>query len=267
MSIYVSDVLNIAAGEIGYIEKASNKDLDSQTGNPGTGNWTKYARDLWAAEPHYYQAPKNGYDWCTVFVDWCVYMASGQDSVAAQKAMCYTGPYGASCTFSVNYYKAVGRFWVRQQAQPKPGDQIFFGTADNIRHTGLVEKVTEDGVVYTIEGNSANQVRRLAYALTDGNIYGYGRPRYDGDSPPVKAPEPEEPVEDPEEQPVTGPIFTDTEEGRFYSKALKWAAANGITKGTGDGKFEPDKACTRAQVVTFLYRLYNLIEGGEDGET
>lgn len=266
MSIYVSDVLSIAAGEIGYIEKASNKDLDSQTGNPGTGNWTKYARDLWSAEPHYYQAPKNGYDWCTVFVDWCIYQASGQDSVAAQGAMYYTGPYGASCTFSVNYYKAVGRFWVRQQAHPKPGDQIFFGTADNIRHTGLVEKVTEDGVVYTIEGNSANQVRRLAYALTDGNIYGYGRPRYDGDSPPVKAPE-DEPVEDPAEEPVDEvPTFSDVPDDAWYTDAVRWAAANRITKGTGDGKFEPDKACTRAEMVTFIYRLYNLIEGGDHDE-
>ena len=157
------------------MEKASNRDLDSKTGNPGTGNWTKYARDLWAAEPHFYQGPKNGYEWCTVFVDWCIYMASGRDSRRAQKALYYTGPYGAGCGMSVRYYQAAGAW----HSAPEPGDQIFFGTASNVRHTGLVEKV-ENGMVYTIEGNSNHMVRRRTYALSDSSILGYGRPAYDG---------------------------------------------------------------------------------------
>ncbi|MBO4420003.1 MAG: CHAP domain-containing protein [Oscillospiraceae bacterium] len=174
-SIDRSEVLRVAARELGYVEKASNRDLDSKTGNPGTGNWTKYARDLWAAEPHFYQGPKNGYEWCTVFVDWCIYMASGRDSRRAQKALYYTGPYGAGCGMSVRYYQAAGAW----HSAPEPGDQIFFGTASNVRHTGLVEKV-ENGMVYTIEGNSNHMVRRRTYALSDSSILGYGRPAYDG---------------------------------------------------------------------------------------
>ena len=40
----------------------------------------------------------------------------------------------------------------------------------------------------------------------------------------------------------------------YYAKAVAWAVENGITSGTGDGKFSPDAACTRAQCMTFLYR-------------
>ena len=35
-----------------------------------------------------------------------------------------------------------------------------------------------------------------------------------------------------------------------------WAVENGITKGTTDTTFSPDDVCTRAQIVTFLYRMY-----------
>ena len=40
----------------------------------------------------------------------------------------------------------------------------------------------------------------------------------------------------------------------YYAKAVAWAVENGITTGTGDGKFSPDATCTRAQSVTFLFR-------------
>ena len=48
--------------------------------------------------------------------------------------------------------------------------------------------------------------------------------------------------------------FTDVPADAFYAKADAWAVENGITGGTGDGKFSPDATCTRAQSVTFLYR-------------
>ena len=48
--------------------------------------------------------------------------------------------------------------------------------------------------------------------------------------------------------------FTDVPVDAFYAKAVAWAVENGITSGTGDGKFSPDATCTRAQSVTFLYR-------------
>ena len=48
--------------------------------------------------------------------------------------------------------------------------------------------------------------------------------------------------------------FTDVPATAFYYNAVNWAVANGITNGTGNGRFSPNDTCTRGQVVTFLYR-------------
>ena len=49
--------------------------------------------------------------------------------------------------------------------------------------------------------------------------------------------------------------FTDVSAGAYYAKAIAWAVEQGIAKGTGDGKFSPNGTCTRAQSMTFLWRL------------
>ena len=48
--------------------------------------------------------------------------------------------------------------------------------------------------------------------------------------------------------------FVDVKAGKFYYKAVLWAAQQGITSGIDATHFAPDQSCTRAQVVTFLYR-------------
>ena len=48
--------------------------------------------------------------------------------------------------------------------------------------------------------------------------------------------------------------FSDVSDGAYYAKAVAWAAENGITGGTGNGKFSPNADCTRGQIVTLLYR-------------
>ena len=55
-------------------------------------------------------------------------------------------------------------------------------------------------------------------------------------------------------EPKRAGSFSDVSEGSYYAKAVAWAAANGITTGTGEGRFSPDEPCTRAQAVTFLCR-------------
>ena len=63
--------------------------------------------------------------------------------------------------------------------------------------------------------------------------------------------------------------FTDVKTDTYYYDAVKWAVANGITTGyTGkdgkpNGKFGPNDTCTRAQVVTFLYRAYTQLGYGD----
>ena len=48
--------------------------------------------------------------------------------------------------------------------------------------------------------------------------------------------------------------FTDVAEDAYYTDAVLWAVDDGITEGTSDTAFSPDADCTRAQIVTFLYR-------------
>ena len=59
-------------------------------------------------------------------------------------------------------------------------------------------------------------------------------------------------------QPAAGGAanFNDVPANSYYAQAVTWAVENGITTGTGNGKFSPDNTCTRAQIAVFLYRNY-----------
>ena len=177
MAYTVSKLLEIARAELGYKEKETNSQLDDKTANAGDGNWTKYARDLHSAG--YYQATKNGYAWCDMFVDWCFWKLGGSKE-KGEWLECQTGLYGAGCEWSSDCYRRAGRF----DKNPRPGDQIFFGKTDAEEHTGIVEKI-EDGKVHTIEGNASNMCKRCTYSLTSSRIVGYGHPRFD-DEPEVE---------------------------------------------------------------------------------
>lgn len=168
-------VIAVAAAEVGYHEKGNNAALDDKTANSGSANFTKYARDFDLKYPQWFNGKKQSYAWCDVFIDWCFLTAFGYE--AALRLLCQPErSAGAGCTYSLGYYRQKGQF---HTDNPLPGDQIFFGTGfDNSTHTGLVEKV-EGASVYTIEGNSSDQVCRRRYALTDSCILGYGRPAYD----------------------------------------------------------------------------------------
>lgn len=176
----VDKVLTIAKAEVGYLEKKSNSNLDDKTANAGTGNYTKYARDLDAIEG-FYNGKKNGYPWCDVFVDWCFVQAYGVEN--AKKLLGQPDKsLGAGCSYSARYYKDKGQF----HTTPKVGDQIFFGKKGDESHTGIVYKV-DNKYVYTIEGNTSSASGVVAngggvfekkYSLTHSQIAGYGRPNY-----------------------------------------------------------------------------------------
>ena len=53
---------------------------------------------------------------------------------------------------------------------------------------------------------------------------------------------------------ASGVSFADVPADSYYAQAVAWAIENGITAGVGNGKFDPDAACTRGQIATFLYR-------------
>jgi peptidoglycan hydrolase-like protein with peptidoglycan-binding domain len=165
-------VIGIALAEVGYHEKASNSQLDSKTANSGSGNYTKYARDI-DAIGNFYNGKKQGYAWCDQFFDWCHIQAWGASM--AMKVLCQpTKSDGAGCVYSANYYKAANRWFTTPQA----GDQAFFFVSGSINHTGMVVDVSGNKVSI-VEGNYSDSVVRNTYTIGDSKIAGYGRPKFE----------------------------------------------------------------------------------------
>ncbi|MBN2359559.1 MAG: CHAP domain-containing protein [Deltaproteobacteria bacterium] len=104
--------------------------------------------------------------WCADFVSWC-FRQTGQPLPGNQRSL-------ASTSYMENQMKNQGKYFARSQGAPKPGDIIFFGDPGTC-HVGIVERVA-NGKVYTVEGNTSNQVARRSYDLNSSRIRGYGRP-------------------------------------------------------------------------------------------
>ena len=109
-------------------------------------------------------------EWCACFVSWC----------AEQCGYIEGGfiPKFAGCVSGANWFKERNQ-WQDRTYEPTAGDIIFFdwegdGTTD---HVGIVEKY-ENGVVYTVEGNSGDAVKQRQYTVGSSSIYGYGIPAY-----------------------------------------------------------------------------------------
>lgn len=130
----------------------------SQVGNiGGQPYWSWYGFDSRVA-------------WCACFVSWC----------ANECGYIETGviPKFAGCSNGVQWFRDRGQ-WADNSMEPTPGMIIFFdwegdGETD---HVGIVEKC-ENGIVYTIEGNSGDTCRQRQYTVGSSLIYGYGVPSY-----------------------------------------------------------------------------------------
>lgn len=108
-------------------------------------------------------------EWCACFVSWCANKCGYLDTFIPKFAGCSTG---------VQWFKARNQ-WADRTITPEPGMIIFFdwdrdGVPD---HTGIVEK-SENGYVYTIEGNTSDSCRRRQYTVGNSQIFGYGIPVY-----------------------------------------------------------------------------------------
>lgn len=182
MSYDKQKVIDIALSEVGYLEKASASQLDDKTANAGSGNYTKYSRDL--AKYPFFNGRKQGVAWCAVFCAWCYDKAYGK--AAALKLLCQpTKPAnnaGAGCKYARNYFKNKGQL----HDSPQPGDIIFFYSKDRtqIQHQGIVYKV-DSSKVYTVEGNTSSAsgvvanggaVAKKSYSLNYERLAGFGRP-------------------------------------------------------------------------------------------
>lgn len=109
-------------------------------------------------------------EWCACYVSWC----------ADQCGYIEAGiiPKFSLVSDGVAWFSGNGQ-WQDRSYEPSPGDLIFFdwdgdGSPD---HVGLVEKC-ENGVVYTVEGNSGDACRQNQYTVGSSSIYGYGTPAY-----------------------------------------------------------------------------------------
>ena len=116
-------------------------------------------------------------EWCACFVSWCANECGYIDTGVIPK---YAG-----CVNGVQWFKDRGQ-WIDGSSEPVAGMIIFFdwdnrgssGPQDGLSdHTGIVQKV-ENGIVYTVEGNSGDSVRINQYAVGHYEILGYGVPAF-----------------------------------------------------------------------------------------
>lgn len=109
-------------------------------------------------------------EWCACYVSWCAnecgYIESG------------VIPKFAGCANGVQWFKDRGQ-WQDSSFEPSAGQIIFFDWEcdGEVDHVGIVEKC-ENGIVYTVEGNSGDACRQKQYAVGISVIYGYGIPAY-----------------------------------------------------------------------------------------
>ena len=127
-------VIEVAKAEINYLEKKSNSQLDSKTGNAGYNNYTKYWRDV---KPEW-----NGSYWCACFITWVFQTALGKERA---KQLLKHYPYVYCPTLAGLFTK---------YSTPKVGDIVIFWKNGAYAHTGLVIAVNGNTFT-TIEGNTS----------------------------------------------------------------------------------------------------------------
>lgn len=132
----INALIAVAKNEIGYLEKATNAQLDSKTANAGYNNYTKYWRDIYPA----YQ----GQPWCACQISWDMMTAFGLETA---KKLLRHWPY-VYCPTMANLFTLY--------ANPQVGDIVIFWSSKKKEfvHTGLVIKVQGDQF-WTIEGNTS----------------------------------------------------------------------------------------------------------------
>lgn len=168
-----TDIVNIALSQVGYQEGNSSKQLSGEV--KGSYNYTEYGR--------WYGVQSA---WCGIFVSWCAAMAGVDTNVVPQQA------YVPS---TLHWFKMQDRAYSRRQVAsgkyiPQPGDIIFFHygqSSVSTDHVGIVVGY-EDGLIYTVEGNSNSNggayiggwVNYKSYSVKAGSIAYICSPDYAG---------------------------------------------------------------------------------------
>ena len=169
-------------------------------------------------------------------------------------------------TASGNYSgEKTGTITVTAQDRPAPG------TSGSVRYEVAVAKADHgtvsasaaraaagDTVTLTAQPDSGyvlaaltvtdSQGREIKLTRLDGGKYTFTMP---GNRVEVKAA-------------FAGITFSDVPSGAYYAEAVRWAVEQGVTNGTGNGTFQPNGSCTRAQLAAFLWRLAGEPESTQD---
>lgn len=168
--------------------------------------------------------------WCAGFVSY-VAISLGITSIIPTEVGC--GPM-------IELLKKKDSWQEKDSYIPKPGDIIFFnwkdtGKGDNTNapdHVGYV-KSCDGGIITTIEGNYKDSVTIRKLEVNGKYIRGFGVPKF--------------------ESLVWG--FCDVARDAWYADGVLWAEDKNIVEGISDRLFSPNTDCTRAQIITMLYRL------------
>ncbi len=222
MAATAKKVINVAREEVGYLEKKSNKDLNSKTKNAGSANYTKYG-EWFGDNPDY---------WCAMFICWCFYKAFGYK--LGKAILC--GVYSAACETMRQAFISAGRY----NQTPKVGSLVFFSGS---RHRGAnhiaIIYMIKNGYIYTIEGNTSGGsgvidngggVAYKSYKISNTRILGYGHPEYEEDAAEeTSEPETSTDLEDTE--------MPEIEKGSKGRAVAVWQAIIGFTGKDVDGDF------------------------------
>lgn len=216
----------------------------AQVGYQETGdNCNKYA-PKWTAAGGW---NAQNQPWCDVFVDVGFIECFGLD-LAARLTYQPKGGFSALCSQSAQYYKNAGAW----RGTPESGDQVFFYVSGGINHTGIVTSVS-GGVVYTVEGNASDSVRRCAYAVGSACIAGYGRPRWAAVEGAQEQSAPSAPAQKDAETctvTLTLPVLSYGDEGEYVKLMQQRLIAKGFSCSSwgADGEYGPG---TQAALIAF----------------
>ena len=264
----IGKIIEIAKGEVGYLEKRSNANLYDKTANAGSGNYTKYWAEI---KPDY-----QGQPWCACFVTWVYVQAFGRE--AAEKLLKHY-PYVYCPTMS-------GLFTLN--ANPKRGDIVIFKHVGTFTHTGIVTSVNGDYFT-TVEGNTSGGSTIIANggAVCAKSYYNSNLPGTKFCTPDWNLVESEDELMSKEYEDLKALItakdeiintmgqeiaelkkavyepmiynYVDSNMPEWAREAVSWCVENGIIKGTGDGLGLDDKdlrICAMIRrAVELVYKL------------
>lgn len=183
----LNELISLARSEEGYVEKASNQNLDSKTGNKGTNNYTKYSRDVNDAGLRGCQ----GQAWCATSAFWLDLKTFGVDKALQLWSMNRSTYVGYSCFSTYNVFAACGKVG----KTPKLGALVVF----TFSHMGRVLRIyTQNGITYfdCWEGNTSSNlndrnggmVKIKKRRADDSTIKGFCYIDYDSVTPEIDIP-------------------------------------------------------------------------------